>query len=446
MDDCFSMRELLLSALRYEDRTFIILQDHSPISFSEFIDCVLRVCAGMARIPGRHLLLELSDEYQYAIAFCAGILSGHVSCLFHENAFALEAFGNLADCAVIHQDILSSMLNCEAVPWSDVPLSDGNHLSLIALSSGTTGGVPKLVGLSERNILYSAREGMKSFGHSAGDICIHVLPYWHLFGLNTELLVPLMIGSTVVLPSTPLGFFSAFRTYVPNCLHLTPSLASQLVRFIESEPDIFSLPMKIMCAGAPLNDATRSVLEKKGFRVSIAYGLTECSPCVSMTPKGAFVPHASGKPLPGCRVTIAPDGEICVEGPNVMLGYVDSAGHLIPHNGILHTGDLGKMTEDGYLQILGRKSNLLVFQNGIKVVPEVVESRINLINGVQECLLSVLELSDEEIPYLTIVTDRAEVPFKEVRQIMESFGMPVFRYKLRQTLLSRNEMGKVIRK
>jgi long-chain acyl-CoA synthetase len=109
------------------------------------------------------------------------------------------------------------------------------------------------------------------------------------------------------------------------------------------------------------------------------YGLTEAAPTVSMNSPGHTRPGSVGRPLPGTDVRIAADGEILVHGPGVMLGYWDddeATREAVDADGWLHTGDLGRLDDDGYLFVTGRSKSLIVLDSGKKVQPEEVETAL----------------------------------------------------------------------
>jgi len=127
--------------------------------------------------------------------------------------------------------------------------------------------------------------------------------------------------------------------------------------------------------GAPLPVAVAEAYNSAGLPLMQGYGLTESSPVISFSKPGANKLGAVGKALPGVEIRIAADGEVLTRGPHVMKGYwnnPDATADAI-RDGWLHTGDLGRLDEDGYLFITGRKKELLVLSNGKKVVPNFIE-------------------------------------------------------------------------
>ncbi len=137
-----------------------------------------------------------------------------------------------------------------------------------------------------------------------------------------------------------------------------------------------------MCGGAAIDPEIIRGLYSFGIDVIIAYGLTECSPAVSVDLKAHKHPETVGKPLAGVQVKInEPDengiGEIYVKGDNVMLGYYkDEAATAATFDGEwLKTGDYGRM-KGKILSVAGRKKNLIVLSNGKNVHPEEIEAKI----------------------------------------------------------------------
>jgi long-chain acyl-CoA synthetase len=125
-----------------------------------------------------------------------------------------------------------------------------------------------------------------------------------------------------------------------------------------------------------LSDATAEYYHRHGVPLLQGYGLTESSPVISVSTPRAHKVGSVGRPLDGVEVKIAADGEILTRGPLVMLGYwkqPQATADTIDSEGWLHTGDMGRLDEDGYLWITGRKKELIVTAAGKNIAPSYLE-------------------------------------------------------------------------
>ncbi len=136
----------------------------------------------------------------------------------------------------------------------------------------------------------------------------------------------------------------------------------------------------IASGSAALQPRLIRVFNAAGINVMEGYGLTETSPVVtsSVMKGGGFRIGTVGKPLDNTEVKIAEDGEICVKGPQVMMGYYKEPELTasIMKDGYFHTGDLGKIDEDGFLKITGRKKEMFKTSGGKYVAPQLLENRL----------------------------------------------------------------------
>jgi len=273
--------------------------------------------------------------------------------------------------------------------------------AVLLYTSGTTGR-PKAVALSESNLLANV-EGCRVAGQfTAEDVMLAILPLFHAFGLTVTLLLPLSLGGKVVLedrfvPRTSLQSVASHRV---SAMIGVPSQ----FRLLAKEPaqgDATSL--RLCIAGAErLGDHTGQAFEQRFSRPLLqGYGATEASPVVSFNRPQSNRPRTVGLPLPNVRVTIREDlrelsggerGEVCVEGPSVMLGYFhqpEATQQKIP-SGVLRTGDQGWLDSDGYLHLAGRADDMIKVA-GEKVYPAEIESVLEALDGVEEAAVIAVE-------------------------------------------------------
>jgi long-chain acyl-CoA synthetase len=143
-------------------------------------------------------------------------------------------------------------------------------------------------------------------------------------------------------------------------------------------------------AAAPLGTRLGHFFRGCGINVLEGYGLTETSPATNSNTPEAQKIGTVGRPIPGCTIRIAPDGEVLVKGHMVFQGYwhnEPATKEMIDEDGWLHTGDLGVLDDDGFLTITGRKKDLIITSAGKNVAPAVLEDRLRAHWLVSQCLV-----------------------------------------------------------
>jgi long-chain acyl-CoA synthetase len=132
-------------------------------------------------------------------------------------------------------------------------------------------------------------------------------------------------------------------------------------------------------AAAPLSPRLGHFFRGCGITILEGYGMTETSPATNTNSPDAQKIGTVGRPVPGCTIRIAPDGEVVVKGPMVFQGYWNNDAatkEMIDQDGWLHTGDLGALDDEGFLSITGRKKDLIITASGKNVAPAVLEDRL----------------------------------------------------------------------
>lgn len=142
--------------------------------------------------------------------------------------------------------------------------------------------------------------------------------------------------------------------------------------------------------GAPLGERLGHFYRGAGVRVLEGYGLTETTAGATLNLTSSHLVGSVGKPIPGTTIKIAEDGEVLIKGPIVMQGYWqnDAANkEVFDSNGYFKSGDLGKIDEEGYLSIVGRKKELIVTAGGKNVAPAVLEDRLRSHPLISQCMV-----------------------------------------------------------
>jgi malonyl-CoA/methylmalonyl-CoA synthetase len=253
--------------------------------------------------------------------------------------------------------------------------------ALIGFTSGTT-GAPKGAVLSHANLLASVESVRTAWRWKPGDRLVHCLPVFHAHGLCVGVYGTLLSGaSAVLLPGfEPGAMLDAAAEHSATLFFGVPTMYHRLA----ASPRVGELGRLRLCVSgsAPLAaELHRRVAEASGQLVLERYGMTETLMNVSNPYEGERRPGTVGFPLPGVEVTLAADDEILVRGPNVFGGYwgrpEDSAASFSPDplggRPWFHTGDLGAVSDDGYLSILGRSKELII-SGGYNVYPAEVEA------------------------------------------------------------------------
>lgn len=261
-----------------------------------------------------------------------------------------------------------------------------DSLALIMFTSGTS-SFPKGVQLTHRNLMsqQKALEILWKPEHGMRFLCY--LPWHHSFGGLFERFFALHSGGCLAIDDSAgkdvgrlLQNFSEIR---PNVYFSVPKVYQEIVTRILSKPELgdrfFHDELKfVFTAAAPLPLSTSEIFKNKGVPVVEGWGLTETSPCCTLTELSLErTPGVVGFPIPGVELMLGDENEILVKGPNVMRGYFrrpDLTAEVF-RDGWFRTGDVGEITAGG-VRIISRIDRMFKLDNGEKVFPARIEDRI----------------------------------------------------------------------
>ena len=271
------------------------------------------------------------------------------------------------------------------VARSSPPRQKGDSLATILYTSGTTGD-PKGVMLSHRNLLSNTRATVEAVGTSDEDLRLSILPWSHVFARTCDLYTWLACGCT-------LAIAEGREQVIANCAELAPTVINAVPYFYEKlfrhldQHQLLETPgslqsllggrMRLCCSGgAALPRHVEQMFDRQQLLLLQGYGLTETSPVISTGTPTHRKAGSVGLPLPGVEVRVAGDGEVLSRGPHIMQGYYDNrdaTGQAI-RDGWFHTGDLGRLDDEGYLFITGRKKEMIVLATGKNISPVNLET------------------------------------------------------------------------
>ena len=318
---------------------------------------------------------------------------------------------------------------------------DPDELRILLFTSGTTGNA-KGVCLSQRNICSNILSTYGIVKVKRSDLFFSVLPLHHTYECTLGFLLPIYSGASIahceglryisknmaefhpsVILCVPLLLEKMHKTIVRN---MNKTLPKRYRKENQDENPFDNLPffikkivknkvkntlggrLRVFIVGAAsANPAIVSDFRKLNLNTLQGYGLTECSPLVAGNTDFFQKDDAAGLPIPNVEYKIdSPNnegiGEIIVKGPNVMLGYYNNpeATANVMIDGWFHTGDLGKIDENGYLYITGRCKSVIVTKNGKNIYPEEVEYYLNDNPLISEALVQGIQEDDDDETYV----------------------------------------------
>jgi long-chain acyl-CoA synthetase len=348
------------------------------------------------------------------------------------------------------------------------PLVKGDDIAFLQYTGGTT-GVAKGAILTHRNIvanMLQARAWIKDFITESQEIIITPLPLYHIFSLTANCFVFSSIGALNVLITNPRdipGFVKELRKWRFTAITGVNTLFNGLLNNDEFRKLDFA-PLKLALGGGMAVQKAVAERWKQVTRSPLieAYGLTETSPaaCINPMTLKEFNGYI-GLPISSTEVEIKDDnnkslslgeiGEICIRGPQVMAGYYnrpEETAKVMTADGFFKTGDLGFMTEQGFVKIVDRKKDMILV-SGFNVYPNELEDVVVGHPKVLECAAIGVpdEKSGEVVKIFVVKKDdslTADELMKFCRENLTSYKVPKsieFRKEL-----PKSNVGKILRK
>jgi len=336
-----------------------------------------------------------------------------------------------------------------------------DSLALLIYTSGTTGR-PKGVMLEHSNLIAMCRCVIEASELSSADHSLLILPLYHVNGIVVGTLAPLLAGgqTTIAGRFSPKSFFERIEQSGATYFSAVPTIYTMLCGLPdEVTPDTSSVRFAI-CGAAPASVELLEQFETRyGIPIVEGYGLSEGTCASTINPLGGKRKAGTvGLPLPGQAVRVVDAngepvadgaaGEVVIKGPNVMRGYLnrteETAKTII--DGWLHTGDIGRLDEDGYLVLVDRAKDMII-RGGENIYPREIEAVVHQLPAIAEAAVvgrPNAVYGEEPVLFVSLYPGKQ----LEVDAIHEHLSESLSKYKLPAEItilddLPKNAVGKV---
>ena len=329
-------------------------------------------------------------------------------------------------------------------------------------TSGTTGN-PKGVMLSHRNLTWMAATSVEAYGCNSDERIISYLPLSHIAEQIFSLYVPLHCGgctsfaesldalgdnlrevrptSFIAVPrvwekiqakmlsagadspvlrkkvvawARKLGLKGGYALQQNKALPFLYPLANKLIFAKVRQQLGFDRCRNLLTSAAPISHDTLEFFLSLGLPICEIYGMSECAGAATIARTGHYHTGTLGRCMPGAEIRIADDGEILLRGPHICAGYLNNevaTREAIDAEGWLHSGDIGAINDAGFLQITGRKKDIIITAGGENIAPQLLEGKIKTLAVVSQAVV----IGDQRKYLTALMTLDAENLYSELR-------------------------------
>lgn len=478
--ELISPRELLQRAAQKWPEKVALITDEVKLSYADLYaqaTTLTRHLMNKGIKPGHHVGILFGNSINFYIAYYGAWQTGAVIIPLNtfltpielsqilEQAKPALVIGEKARLDNLHvplmdEDELAKILAQPGEGDVAIPKSDPHSLATLPYTSGTT-GFPKGVMLSSHNIIMNVLQSITRIPLTKDESVLALLPLFHSFAQLACVWGPIAVGgSIVVAPRIERSTIAAGLAHKPTIFVGVPTLFGVLA--LMKTADVSSIRY-FVSGGDALSDQIRSAFELIYRRkLCNGYGLTEASPVVAAELEDELVPtNCIGKPLPGIECSFRdeqdnemPKGEIgilWVRGPNVMLGYYESAEQTeeVIKDGWLNTGDFAYMDEEGRLYISGRFKDLII-SKGINIYPQEIENVLLANSAV--ALAAVVGKPDHMVGEIPVAFVQLRMPLDKAEEVLRQWcSRSLAPYKVPRDIyiiekIPMNQMGKIDKK
>ncbi len=313
-----------------------------------------------------------------------------------------------------------------------------DDICTLIYTSGTT-GKPKGVMLSHRNLTWMAQTSVEVYSCNSDERIVSYLPLSHIAEQIFSLYIPMHCGGCTAFAESlealgdnlrevrPTSFIAVPRVWEKMQAKMlsagqdNPTLRKKVVAWARSlgltggyaqqqnkaPPLLYKLANKLvfskvrqqlgldrcrhlLTSAAPISLDTLEFFLSLGMPVCEIYGMSECSGAATVALAEHYHTGKLGRCMPGAEIRIAADGEILMRGPHIFAGYLDDAAatsEALDNDGWLHSGDIGAIDSEGFLEISGRKKDIIITSGGENIAPQMLEGKIKAIAAISQVVV-----------------------------------------------------------
>lgn len=333
----------------------------------------------------------------------------------------------LIDPSIVDEEIIRKIklegiyvINAQNFVAEDLRLAENDRIeerecSAIYFTSGTTGKY-KAVMISQRNLIQNCISIDSILRFKRECVLLNVLPFHHSFAIMCDVIYAMYLGATICISDLK-NFEQNLVAYSPDYLFVVPLIAENILKYLKikqrENSDCINIK-NIICGGSIIRQGLRKELYDFGIELIKGYGITECSPVISIEAWNEDEDDLTvGIPLK-CNTVKVVDHEILVKGDNVTRGYYlnQNDNETAFLDGWFKTGDLGFVGDNNKLYINGRKKNLVILENGNNISVETIESEITN-KGIEIDFIVFEEIDEKGEHYLALLIEKGALPFED---------------------------------
>lgn len=289
--------------------------------------------------------------------------------------------------------------------------------AVILYTSGSTGNF-KGVALKYRNLYHNLLSFSKGIGLKENTIFYNTLPFFHSYATMTDLLYNIYMGNCVCIGNVMKKMVSDLECFKPDYIFTVPLIARKII----DAPKINSNLKGVICGGAKVSEELVAKYMNKNIEFLVGYGITECSPVVSVMKSGIlYTEEKCVGHILDCNEVLISDGELLIKGENVVNEYFNNSelSKISFCQGYFKTGDMG-FIKDGKLFIDGRKKDVLSLENGKNLHPDSIESFFDEKEHVFKSLLFLDEENNKMKLSLILFID-SNLKYNELKNMLNDY-------------------------